>query len=51
MQTIRKSYRGLSLLIDLNGDFLGAVIALSMALAIGAYVLSGGGDVPMPASI
>lgn len=46
MQTLRNGYRGLSLLIDLNRDILVSAFALAMALAIGAWLLTGAGYPP-----
>ena len=47
MQTLRNGYRGLSLLIDLNRDILVSAFALAVALAIGAWLLSGAGHPPL----
>ncbi len=38
MQTIQKSYRGLSLLMDLNWDRVLYVAVIATALAAGAFV-------------
>ena len=39
MQSIRNSYRGLSLLVDLNWDRLISVGALAVALFLGAWLM------------
>lgn len=38
MQTIQKSYRGLSLLMDLNWDRVLYVATIAVALAAGAFL-------------
>jgi hypothetical protein len=38
MQTIHKSYRGLSLLMELNGDRLLYLATIALALCTGAYL-------------
>lgn len=38
MQTIQSSYRGLSLLMDINWDRLLYVFTIALALAAGAFV-------------
>ena len=38
MQTIQNSYRGLSLLMDLNWDRVLYVATITLALAAGAYI-------------
>tara|TARA_R110002094_G_scaffold12070_8_gene22039 strand:+ start:2604 stop:2729 length:126 start_codon:yes stop_codon:yes gene_type:complete len=38
MQAIQTSYRGLSLLMDLNWDLVLYVATIALALAAGAYV-------------
>ena len=40
MQTLRNGYRGLSLLVDLNGDRIVAALAMALALAAGGYLAS-----------
>jgi len=47
MQTIRNSTRGLSLLIDLNWDLLAAIGALTLALALGAWMVGDFGSAPI----
>lgn len=38
MQTIQQSYRGLSLMVRLNFDWLINVVVLTIALLTGAYI-------------
>lgn len=38
MQTIQNSYRGLSVLMDLNWDLVLYVFTIALALAAGAFV-------------
>lgn len=40
MQTIQVSYRGLSLILDLNWDRAFFVLAIAAALSAGAFVAS-----------
>ncbi len=40
MQTIQNSYRGLSLLFEINGDRLLYVGTIALSLATAAYVVS-----------
>ncbi len=47
MQIIRSGYRGLSLLVDLNWDRLFALVALTLALLLGAWIASQSGFMPV----
>ncbi|MEE9389421.1 MAG: hypothetical protein V3U96_12520 [Paracoccaceae bacterium] len=38
MHTLQQSYRGISLLVDLNWDRLLYVVTIAVALLMGAYV-------------
>ncbi|MFD2855631.1 hypothetical protein [Seohaeicola zhoushanensis] len=38
MQTLQQSYRGFSLLVSLNTDRLLFVVAIPLAMMLGAYV-------------
>ena len=38
MDTLRSSYRGLNLLVELNWDRLLYVVTLGVALGVGAYI-------------
>ena len=47
MQIIRNGYQGLSLLVDLNSDRIISVIALALALVLGAWLASQAGVAPI----
>jgi len=51
MQAIRNSARGLSLLLDLNWDLLMALGALTLALALGAWMVGDFGSAPIQTTI
>ncbi len=47
MQVIRNGYRGLSLLFDLNWDRIVSLVALTLALMLGAWMASQTGFFPV----